>query len=113
EPLIELLSAPPSFSLPPAAQGHTRHYMPIANANTSKVFDTFVVIPRTKCIRIYWEDVSLDESQATLLADMLSSISYLGRAESWVEATLLQGCELTPNTTPLNGHPLQHDQELA
>src|SRR3990172_961586 len=45
--LVLRLVRPPSFFLPPAAIGHTRHYMPINELERSKtalVFDTFVTV---------------------------------------------------------------------
>src|SRR3990172_10069521 len=42
--LIAALTPPPSYHLPPASQGHTRHYMPGANDSKTKVFDTFVTL---------------------------------------------------------------------
>jgi len=112
EPLIAALTAPPSFHLPPASQGHTRHYMPIANHGTSKIFDTFVVIPRSERIIVCWPDAELDNTQRELLSQMLVAMGYFGRAESWIEATLLDDWQGEFNAVPLNGSAVAENQQL-
>src|SRR5829696_8518927 len=45
--LTALASQPPSFHLPSATLGHTRHYVPLGTADANKramVFDAFVVL---------------------------------------------------------------------
>ena len=86
--LLEQLNEPPSFQLPPTSQGHTRHYMP-TDKNPAKIFDTFLLIPKSNPLVIAWPDVELEESRRELLARLLSGLAYFGRAESWVEAELL------------------------
>ena len=112
EPLIQALLDLPAFHLPPAAQGHTRHYMPIANHNTSKIFDTFVVLPKSEPVVACWSRTSLDQNQRTLLSKLLAAMSYFGRAESWVDARLLDEWNGEPNAAPLNGHGVGPDQHL-
>ncbi len=55
EPVIrELAKSPPSFHLPPATLGHTRHYMPLDSTDESKrtkVFDAFVSLAPSSPIR--------------------------------------------------------------
>src|SRR5205814_7105424 len=43
-PLIAAMAAapPPRYELPKAAAAHTRHYLPLGDDSTTKVFDTFV-----------------------------------------------------------------------
>lgn len=112
EPLIQALLDLPSFHLPPAAQGHTRHYMPIANHNTSKIFDTFIVLPKSEPVIACWPEASLDDNQRTLLSKLLAAMSYFGRAESWVDARLLDEWSGDPNATPLNDHGVAPGQHL-
>jgi CRISPR-associated protein Csb2 len=102
--LITALSPPPSFHLPPASQGHTRHYMPVANDNKTKVFDTFVTVAPQDAIIVVWRGVDLDRSQRKLLARLLGTMTYFGRAESWVGAELVDSWKGSPNATPANGH---------
>lgn len=94
--LIEdLIEAPlPRFHLPVAVAAHTRHYMPTIEGKKeakTKIFDTFVQFSKSEDsnrIGVQWE-VTLASDQRLALADVLDSMSYFGRAESLVEASLL------------------------
>jgi CRISPR-associated protein Csb2 len=52
------------------------------------VLDASAVCPTAEAILVHWE-VALTEAENSLLADLVSKISYLGRAESWVHCELL------------------------
>jgi CRISPR-associated protein Csb2 len=54
----------PSFCLPPAAQSHTRHYMPGRGTDKPKIFDTF--IQSNQPLGIAW-DVELTGPQRDAL----------------------------------------------
>jgi CRISPR-associated protein Csb2 len=95
EPLLEKLRGLPRYQLPLASDAHTRHYMPDtddANEKRSKVFDTFVAIDGgakdPQPVIIGW-DVVLDADERALLSRLARRISYLGRAESWAEASVV------------------------
>lgn len=95
ELIHRLCEAPPSYRLPEASTGHSRHYMPIGTLadgypKTTKVLDTFVTLQRsygngsgngTQGLEIRWP-VELTESQRELLAKLVERMGYLGRAES-------------------------------
>src|ERR1035437_6182998 len=84
-----LAQQPLAYQLPPVSLGHTRHYMPVIegiNQKTAKVFDTF--IHSAGPLRMKW-NVSLASDQRRVLALLCERLSYLGRAESLVEASLL------------------------
>lgn len=98
--LIEQLTAPPQFCLPPASQGHTRHYMPLVNNDRTKVFDTFVAISRDDAVLAIWPNVDLSERLRELLRQLLEAMMYFGRAESWVEGELLNDVPLNANAHP-------------
>ena len=102
--LIGALGSPPSFYLPPAHQGHTRHYMPAAKDARTKIFDTFVTVAPEAAVVVVWPDAELDESLAHLLNRLLSMMTYFGRAESWVEAKLHDTWQGKINAMPVNGH---------
>lgn len=91
--LIEKLAAqPPAFRLPPASSAHTRHYMPVIagpKESKTKVFDTFIHVAPGDSLWIRW-DVDLEDSESALLAELLDNLSYLGRAESLVFASLAE-----------------------
>lgn len=107
-----LAAAVPSYALPSATSAHTRHYMPVnagAKETRTKIFDTFVHVAPGEYLTVLWP-VELDPAQRELLATLLGSLNYLGRAESLVEALLLP-----PNTElPLpNAHPISEATPLV
>ena len=84
-----LVNNPVCYQLPPASLGHSRHYMPVIegiNQKTTKVFDTFIHVAGP--LRISWE-AALSPEQRRALSILCDRFSYLGRAESLVEAALL------------------------
>lgn len=87
--LDKLAAVFPDYLLPEAAAAHTRHYMPGGDGKKTKIFDTFVHISEGQALWIRW-DAKLNEAEHALLARLLASFSYLGRAESLVEATLTE-----------------------
>jgi CRISPR-associated protein Csb2 len=88
--LIECLSSPPAFQLPPASVAHTRHYMPVAGDERTKVFDTFIAVAPDAAVSVVWRNLELAPAQLALLDRLLQSLNYLGRAESWVIARRLE-----------------------
>jgi CRISPR-associated protein Csb2 len=97
--LVEALAASvPTYRVPYAASGHTRHYMPIRGwkkgiQKTSLVIDAF--IKPTGPLGVEWPAV-LAQDQLDLLAQLLSRLGYLGRAESRVTAQLTSDDENLP-----------------
>lgn len=87
ELLVRLASTPPSYRLPPSTQAHTRHYMPIG-VKTTKVLDAFAAVDRAadSSIGVCWREESPTAQELRVLDQVLPHVSYLGRAESWVEA---------------------------
>lgn len=114
--VLEQLAAPPSFHLPPATKGHTRHYMrwyKKGPEDQTLVFDAFVCLERDSEVTVVWPDAKLDEDQSRILKTILNAIGYVGRAESWCEAKLLDGAEYELNCRPLNGETPNSGQELV
>ncbi len=100
ESVVQKLAAPPEFYLPPATIGHARHYMPLYRGNRTLVFDTFAVLDRNTELQVVWPDVDLTQEEALSLSGALRRLTYLGRAESWCEARLME-C----STAATNCHP--------
>ena len=100
--LIEkLASDAPQYVLPKSTQAHTRHYMPYTegrNEKKTKVFDTFVKLASDDATMLIRYDVKLEPEEESLLEEMVEGLAYLGRAESWVDARLLQENELVAST---------------
>src|SRR5438552_6009417 len=107
--VAKLAGALPTYQLPPATAGHTRHYMPINEGKTekrTKVFDTF--LHPAGALKIAWP-IEIDDNECAALDALLKNLSYFGRAESLVEARLLADSEsVEPNALPLH-----EDQLLA
>lgn len=97
--LIEKLASNlPMFRLPHASSAHARHYMPVVagpKETKTKIFDTFIHVSHGESLWIQWS-VDLNPAERNLLSVLLGSLSYLGRAESLVCASLV-------NTLPMEG----------
>ena len=91
-PILEgLASEYPVFHLPPASTGHTRHFMPYIEGTrerTTLVIDSFVAICPGKPLFAVWPNLELNTQQREDLGEILRNMPYLGRAESWVDASL-------------------------
>jgi CRISPR-associated protein Csb2 len=99
--LIDRLSQSlPEYALPPASHSHTRHYMPQQGPDDKKlVFDAFAAVSREERLIMAWPKLDLSQEQLALLDDLLAVMGYLGRAESWVEASRYDGT-FQPNCCP-------------
>lgn len=111
--LIETLSSPPSYQLPPALDGHTRHYMPTAGDARTKIFDTFVAVNPNDRLVVCWPEANPSPEQVSLFSQLARSINYFGRAESWVEAEVTDVADLVCDTVPLDENGVADDQELV
>jgi CRISPR-associated protein Csb2 len=113
--VIEKLAAEaPSFHLPRATTGHTRHYMPYVEGSkqkTTKIFDTFVHIQDGESVEIAWPTVELTQPETEALRVLLERLGYFGRAESLVEAKLRAKPARSPNARPLADGELPADHE--
>ncbi|AEJ44838.1 type I-G CRISPR-associated protein Csb2 [Alicyclobacillus acidocaldarius] len=89
--LVEALaSEKPMYSLPDAVHTHTKHYMPVAGGRTTLVHDAFLRVEPDAPLGVYWPKVELAEEADALLRHLAPIIPYLGRAESWVEASVAE-----------------------
>ncbi len=117
EPLLRALAEPPAFRLPPASAGHARHYMPWGKKgpdDRTMVFDAFVALDRQADIIMLWESANLDDEQRAHLALILDHLNFLGRAESWCDARLLDAETVAvPNCIPINGQTLSSEYEVV
>ena len=124
--LINLLAtSPPRYLLPEIMITHTRHFVPSTKTSkkdwvsegtykTKLMIDTYAVIREP--LYVSWE-IDLTSDQRDLAQKLFARLSYLGRAESWVEATVLRADENTP--APFNciqdieGGPLLPNESLS
>lgn len=122
EPIVQAMASEyPKFHLPPASMGHTRHFMPkhetLADRKkqqTTLVLDSFVAIQPDACLFAVWPTVDLDSQQWGDLKCILRNMPYLGRAESWIEATLDSPPSCEPSSYALeDGAPPGADWEIV
>jgi CRISPR-associated protein Csb2 len=109
------LSSPPQYCLPPAALGHTRHYMPLWKEKKTLVFDAFAALCPGSELAVIWPHADLTAEERLVLARILDSLGYLGRAESWCAARALDEEEagrLTPNCATLGEERQPRDADL-
>ena len=116
EPVFRLLLDPPEFILPPASTGHTRHFMPWFKKgpdDRTLVFDTFVAVSRRdRPLLVRWPNGSLNDPQRETLGRILANLNTLGRSESWCEAEIADGAEISsgPMSRPLqDAAPPDHE----
>lgn len=94
--LLGRLAAPPRFSLPRGAVGHSRHYMPLGSGKprpggiptSSPVLDAFVRVAAEPLV-IHWDGVDLTHDELATLERLIARIGYLGRAESTSELRIV------------------------
>lgn len=104
--ILEALSEPPRFRLPPHRVAHTRHYMPWEKRgplDRTLIFDTFVSVDRSSPLYVGWVDAQLSSDDRATLSHLLGNLSSLGRAESWV------GAELADEEIELDHAPVSRD----
>ncbi|MFZ5765184.1 MAG: type I-G CRISPR-associated protein Csb2 [Thermodesulfobacteriota bacterium] len=90
--LAKLVESLPCYRLPEAIHSHVRHYMPVREGARDKntlIFDAFVRVATDDELIVSWSGVTLDADELRLFDELLASLAYLGRAESWVEARRL------------------------
>lgn len=99
--LIGVLAARlPVYHLPRAVHTHTRHYMPMNKNDTTLVYDAFARVSSDERLVIAWVNTTLTEEQMALLCHLVDRMSYLGRAESWIEGKVLSEWSEVPNCYP-------------
>jgi CRISPR-associated protein Csb2 len=95
----------PVYRLPVATMTHKRHYMPQNKAKKTLIFDAFLAFEENAELQVCFPHANLNERQIEILDDLLKSMNYLGRSESWVSARILKDVEVQPTAYPLTGDP--------
>lgn len=113
--ILEKLKAPPRYFVPPATLSHTRYYMPTIEGRSEKralVFDSFISLCPGDSLYIIWDEVHLSGEESNMLGELLRHLNYLGRAESWCSACLVDDPP-RPNCVPYDGmEELEESVEL-
>jgi CRISPR-associated protein Csb2 len=116
EQLLGSMAVPPLFYLPPARASHTRSYLAQHSEDpTDKklVFDGFAVVEPEDRVLVGWPDLALEANEAAALQCLLTSLNYLGRSESWVEARLIDDRDVTWNCVPLGEGQVPNGKEVV
>lgn len=103
EQVLNALATTPEYHVDERTSvGHTRHYMPgdsSGRETSNLVHDTFVVCAAERpTLFMTWPTIDLAESARTVLQSLCSRLTWLGRAESLVDARLLDADESAPPT---------------
>ena len=109
EQLMEQLAAPPRYFVPVARASHTRSYLSQNDEDpTDKklVFDAFVVVNSTDEVLIGWPGLQIPPECLQAARRLASSLNYLGRSESWVQARVLDDRDVKWNCLPVAPGPL-------
>lgn len=95
ESLLDALATPPTYWLPEATNGHSRHYMPDSShrlgfdGNADKAFDPFMVFERDREVFVEW-DIELEKGLRATLERLVSLLPHVGRADSICDARVLE-----------------------
>ena len=119
--ILQGLAAPPRFHLPEITAAHTRQYQPLYGVasgdseagKTSLVFDTFAALDREASVLIEWQDAVLTTEERSGLTVLLARMTYLGRAESWCDARLLEEIEVDPALHQRVARPLAETETAS
>lgn len=102
--LIEKLASElPVYRLPAAIRTHSRHYMPVREGKGDRpvlIFDAFVHLDPDEELIAVWRNIHLNSEEQDLLGTLVACLGFLGRAESWVQARLLQEWDGAFNCMP-------------
>lgn len=105
--IVRAVAQPPWFLTPETRAGHTRHYLPDGDKRSHVHGDTRLTLdphlsvdPQSRVV-VHWPTVPLDQDDRAVLARVCSSLGYLGRSESRVEACVV-GADDRAWTTPVH-----------
>lgn len=109
EELMGKLAAPPRYLVPPARASHTRSYLAQGDedpTNKKLVFDAFAIVDREEPVLIGWPGLQLSPECLGAARQLVASLNYLGRSESWVEARVVDDREVKWNCVPVEPGPM-------
>jgi len=96
--LVERLAAlAPAYALPAVSTAHTRHYVE-ADQKKPLIFDTWAQVD-DQVLEVQW-DLDLREDERAVLVELAEHLGYLGRAESWTLASVVDAPTRAANCLP-------------
>ncbi|PZR08260.1 MAG: type I-U CRISPR-associated protein Cas5/Cas6 [Archangium gephyra] len=102
--VMSVLSSPPKYALPSARAGHTRAYLSQNDedpSNKKLVFDAFAIVDRDAAVLMGWPEAKLSAEGLAALRLLTAELNYLGRSESWVEASVIEDRSVNWNCEPI------------
>lgn len=91
----------PFYKLPQTVtHAHIRSYMPAPPKGKSIVFDGFTRFDPEEPIVVYWPELTLESQLFALAKHLAENLNYLGRSESWVDATACESDYNDPDAYP-------------
>ena len=108
--LQKLIDELPSFELPDASVSHTRYYVPMDDEKML-IMSTFVIVG-DRPTYIIWNDIDLNQSQRSILKQIVETIHYFGRAESRCSISIDSNSH-NPNCTHIDNYDLRADVDIA
>lgn len=109
--IISEMREPPVYLLPTATITHKRHYMP-QNQTKTLIFDAFLAFEPNVELKVCFPHANLNSRQIEILDDLLKSMNYLGRSESWISAKIVTYGTMQPNAYPLTDN-LEEDKDTV
>ncbi len=116
EPLLQALSGPAHFLLPPTTVAHTRSFL---SSNTKDpndkqlIFDAYVVLEQDAKVLMGF-NCDLEAASLRDLNSLLEELNYLGRSESWVRSRIVRSAsEIDWNCRPVTGSSMSDRNELV
>jgi CRISPR-associated protein Csb2 len=103
--VLDVLAEPPSFDLPIASAGHTRHCVSLGTMRKGEpkgtlMLDSFVALERGRehgtHAFVIWPHGALEAGERCLLERCCSAIRDFGRVESWCEVSLVDEISSAP-----------------
>ncbi len=110
--LKKLADPLPSFVLPPATLGHTRHYLDQGKKGSAFVIDTFINMAKDTPLVVVWKNAELNEEEAQTIIKLVEKLDYLGRSESWVEGSVLSPEKIPAFASRINCVPFEEKEQL-
>lgn len=111
--LVKQFSAElPEYAVPRSQGSHTRHFMPTGKNSTGLIYDAFAIVDPNDELVMFWVELMLRQEETDLLDELLKNISYLGRAESLVDAKRLKDWYGLTNCKPAGNVEGKHESDI-
>lgn len=111
-----LASESPKFHISEYKEAFYKTYMSENTkdpADKQIIYDSFISINPDEPVLIMWNNVNLNSKELSDLNEILSTVNYLGRSNSWVEISLESNVEgMTWNVFPVDNNVIEESSHL-